>query len=44
MELLSNCCAANMQGEPSNLTMIDSDNIEGRCADCKEMALFTEEE
>lgn len=31
-----------MQGEPSNLTMIDSNNVEGRCSDCKEMADFSE--
>jgi len=30
-----------MAGEPSNLSMIGSGIIEGRCADCKEMASFT---
>ncbi len=39
-ELLSNCCSATMHGEPVNRTMHDDDIIEGRCADCKEMATF----
>jgi len=42
-EQLSNCCGAPMQGEPSNLTMIGSDRVEGRCSDCKEMADFNGE-
>jgi len=40
-EQLSNCCGATMQGEPSNLTAINSGRIEGRCSDCKEMSDFT---
>ncbi len=43
-EELSNCCGANMQGEPVNRWMHDDDIIEGRCADCKEMATFDGEE
>jgi len=35
-EPLSNCCGANPQGEVVGM--------EGRCADCKEMALFSTEE
>jgi len=41
---LSNCCDALMQGEPSNNFMSGSEEIEGRCADCKEMAVFTPED
>ena len=45
MELLSNCCSAPIQGEPSNLSMIgDYKTIEGRCSRCKEMAELTEGE
>lgn len=44
MELLSNCCAAPMQGEETNRIMHDDDIIEGRCSACKEMAIFTEDE
>jgi len=40
-EQISNCCGAAMDGEPSNLTMIGSDAVEGRCGDCKEMASFS---
>jgi len=36
-ELLSNCCGAQYLGELSD------DNV-GRCADCKDMAEFTNEE
>ena len=39
-ESLSNCCEANMQGEPTN-RIIHDNVIEGRCADCKEMTSFT---
>lgn len=36
-ELYSTCCNANMQGESTNnLTGV----LEGRCADCAEMAGF----
>lgn len=40
-ELLSNCCGAPMDGEPSNNS---SGTVEGRCNDCKEMAEFGGEE
>ena len=38
-ELLSNCCGAPMLGEPDNT---DTEETFGRCADCKEMAVFEE--
>jgi len=40
-EIYSNCCNSGMFGYPSNLTMIGSGSIEGRCNDCKEMTGFT---
>ena len=40
-EIYSNCCNSGMFGHPSNLTMIGSGAIEGRCDDCKEMTSFT---
>lgn len=43
-EVISGCCGASMLGEPSNLTMINSDAIEGRCSDCCEMSDFIEYE
>ena len=36
---LSNCCGANMQGEPSNNQ--STGVLEGRCSYCKEMSSFT---
>lgn len=41
-ELLSDCCSSPMQGEETNRIMHNDDIIEGRCARCKEMAVFTE--
>ena len=40
-EMYSNCCNSGMDGEPSNLSMIGSGSIEGRCSHCKEMTNFT---
>lgn len=42
-ELVSNCCDATMQGEPSN-NWLTPEHIEGRCSDCKEMAVFNSED
>lgn len=38
-EELSNCCGANMQGQPNNNQFTGV--LEGRCSDCKEMSSFT---